>query len=703
MDAIKLSNFAVIKSFSDNEASLLNCIMPYVEFGIAKIKKEYIDVSELKKYICTECLLDIPTATIQTLLKRLKKENKLTDYEHWTIIRCVDNYTQSSNRYEESVLSFSRELNLLIQECRKYCDFDISDNDTAQLLYDFINVYQHKINILDGTIELIDGNTDKKFDKISLFINYISQYKNNLYITFKNMFYGFILGQFIAAGKIFDKKKLGNLTVYIDTDFLLRALDMQAPCYTEASLELLHLLQSYGFNVIVLPEIIDEARDVLSANYAKYIEDGSNIKSIYGKSAAKLDGILGAFFRRFITSSQIGDYIDTLEDQIKKVVPLQIAQVGIPMNVKVNQTELNKIIEYKSKSNHIDHISNLNQKEYVEERLREKATLDAKLLSFIRMKRSKQIYRFQDARYILLSCDNAICRTNKMKHKLNNSIPESFSESSLTTTLFVSNPSQIGDVPIKLLVTIFQSSKFVDYSILSQFHEEIIDYIESNPDDQRYLTEVFRTQQLFAEIKGAYDFDDTGKTSESNIIKLLFDNAKKVDQEKNDQEKKLSEENLKLRQELNALKYPQCTEISEKSRTPTKDHEASSIRTDKGYIMGSNPKAENILRSSSLIGFIIIFLISVAIGIRWCDPTAYNLSLAWWTQCSKSFALAIFALSLTLNFHSQEVIQQVIARVVYDDKHIPVAEIIYMPIIRSVLCTLTAAVLPVISIIVSCT
>lgn len=39
MNAEKLSNFVVIKSFGDNEQSLLDCIMPFVEFSLAKLKK----------------------------------------------------------------------------------------------------------------------------------------------------------------------------------------------------------------------------------------------------------------------------------------------------------------------------------------------------------------------------------------------------------------------------------------------------------------------------------------------------------------------------------------------------------------------------------------------------------------------------------------------------------------------------------------
>ena len=47
MDSIKLSNFIVIKSFSDSEKSLLDCVMPFVEYSIAKINTEYIEADNI--------------------------------------------------------------------------------------------------------------------------------------------------------------------------------------------------------------------------------------------------------------------------------------------------------------------------------------------------------------------------------------------------------------------------------------------------------------------------------------------------------------------------------------------------------------------------------------------------------------------------------------------------------------------------------
>lgn len=704
MNAEKLSNFVVIKSFGDNEQSLLDCIMPFVEFSLAKLKKEYIYVSEIKDFIKAECLIDIPQTTLQTLLKRLKKDNRVTDYEHWTIVRCVDNYTLSSNRYEDSLRTFSRDVNQMIDSCRSFCEFDMNDDELAQLLYDFINVYQHNIDIYNGTVDTPHEVLDERHEKLILFIKYISQYNDAVYSTFRNMFYGYILGQFVASGQLFDKKKLGACTVYVDTDFLLRVLDMQAPCFTEASLELLALLRSFGFSVVVLPEIIDEARAVLSANHVKFIKEGNNLKEIYGSKILQLDGILGAFFRREMTTSQIGEYIDNLESEIRKL-SLEVASTNIPANVQTKPKELEKIVEYKSKNNHLEHIKDFSQRDYLESRIREKAALDAKLLGFIRMKRAKRVFRFQDVRYILLSCDNTICRVNKHSHKYDNSIPECISESSFTNMLFVSNPSMIGEMPIKLFLSLFQSSKYIDYNVLSYFHDGIVKHLEDYPDDQKYLTEVFSNQHLFAEIKGHYEFDDNDTTYETDLIKTLFATAKTTAQQNEEVTKALSEENKRLQREIEALKNSK-TSIDSPIDSSSDLANNDGIPIDKKGIKDTtienkNPKAENLLRTFSLTLFIIGIAFSIFLGLKSADIQAYACTLAWWSHCSLCLAPTIFLVALAIEIHSEEVIGKIIRRTIYEDRSVPIMEMIFIPVFKSLLWMLTSGIIPVISLLAS--
>lgn len=705
MDSIKLSNFIVIKSFSDSEKSLLDCVMPFVEYSIAKINTEYIEVSEIKDFIKKECLIDVPTNTIRTLLKRLKRDNKVTDYENWTIVRCVDNYTFSSRKYEENLKSFSRDINKLIINCKTFCDFDLDEDELTQLLYDFIALYQHNIDINEGAITSSSPFSDIRYEKIARFVDQISKSDNIDYNTFKNIFYGFILGQFVAAGENFDQKKIQNCTVYVDTDFLLRILDMQAAYFTETATELLQLLTQLGFSVIVLPETIAEACAVLRANHMKFVQDHENLKKIYGINAAKLDGIMGAFFRKEMTASQISDFIDNIETEIGKL-SIDISLSGIPSNIEVREKELNKIIEYKEKNARLDCIENSDKKEYLQQRIREKAILDAKILSFIRYKRGKKVYKFQDAKYLLLSCDNTIYRINKNYHKYDGAIPECFSESSLTSLLFMSSTSKIGNVPVKLFTSLFQASKYIDYGLLTHFHSDVIKYLESNPEDQQYLTEVFRNQNLFAEISGTYEMNPDLASSETDLIKALFDQAKESSKAKEKAMEDALAENRKLKCELEALRESPNSSIPDSNSNgivlPNFSHNESKSPEVEGSISSSkentkptqNHTAERILRNSILYFLLLLLLGSVIWAILGIDWSSLTWTATWWLKAWRYVILPIFLTSLVTYIHRDETMDKIIKRVVYEEKQISLKEVVVVAFLHSLLYTAVSFVIP---------
>lgn len=701
MDSIKLSNFIVIMSFSNNERSLLDCIMPFVEYGISKINQEYINVSELKDYIKKECLIDIPTATIRTLLKRLKRDNRLTDYENWTIIRCVDNFSVSSKQYESKLQSFSRDVNRLLNNCKAYCQFEYSNDDIAQLLYEFIGIYQHNIDINEGTICDVSVSSDVRYEKLSQFISYISQFDNTDYNTFKSMFYGFILGQFVASGENYDQKKVRNCTVYVDTDFLLRILDMQAPYFTETATELLSLLVNFGFTILALPETVSEARTVLQINYMKFIRENENLKQLYGSKTSQLDGILGAFFRRGMSNIQIANYIDNIETEIEKL-SICVCSTGVPANIEIRQKELDKIIENKVKNNRLDRIKDFDNKEYLEQRIRERSTLDAKLLALIRRKRGKRIYKFQDAKYILLSCDNVIYRVNKNSHKFDGSIPECFNESSLTSLLFMCSPSQIGNMPIKLLISLFQSSKYVDYDVLTQFHSEVANYVDSNPEEQQYLTEVFRNQNLFAMLSGNYELESASYTCETDLIKTLFETAKENSQANDKEKETVIEENKKLKSELEALKQAQLPSVAldVAQELPLEDKTSPDyFENFNSSSIGNNPKAELILRNSIMFFLFIVLSISLMWSLKNANISSFAWTLAWWSHLSFFSTPTVFLLSFIMHIHSDETMKKIINRIIYEQKGISLVEILLIAALHSGGWTLTSFILPVIGLI----
>jgi hypothetical protein len=677
MDACKLSNYIVLKSFNDNGRSLLDCLMPFIEYAIAENKNEYINVDELKELIKRECLIDIPLVTIVTLLRRLKKDNKITEYERWTIIRRVDNYILSSNSYDEKLRDFSRDIKQFISHCKSFCLFTDSDDEISNKLYDFINFYQHNINTQEGKIIKEEALTND-YKKLAEFIENISINNKDDYTTFKNIFYGFILAQFITKGGNIDKKNINNITIYIDTDFLLRVLDMQSPYFTLTSNELLILLHNYDFTIIVLPEIIDEVRNVLCYNLSKFINEGDKLRELYGSKIGNLDGVIGAFFRRNMNVSQIDEYISKVEEEVK-ILNINISPSEIPSIIEIREKDINKIIEYKLKSNRIDYIVNDHEKELAIENIKEKSLLDAKLINFIRYKRRKTIYRFQDTRYLLLSCDNAICKVSNSYHDHNNTIAECFNEESLTNILFISNPTQIGEMPIKILLSLINSSKYLNYDILCQFHIGVRKYIDQNPDDQQYLASVFRNQKLFSELNGCYDLGNDESASDTDFIKLLFDNAKNEAEEEKNKSDNIAEENKKLKNEIDELK-----KLTEKNPFEKNNRK--------------NEKAEQLLNYSINVGFILFIILYIIFFILKSSFNQFSFTLEYFSKISIYISPLIFLIVFYIHLNDDK--EKLINRIIYEKKNESLLNILFIALFKTIIITLTSFVIPVISLII---
>lgn len=529
MNVKMLSNFSVLKAFTDTNKDILECLLPFVEYAIVQIGTEYQETIDIKSKIYEHCSLDIPVVTLKTLLKKLKRLNLITDFERTTHIRVVAKSATFSGDYMEKTNSFSRDVHMFVEDCKQFCGF--TDDITEDNIYKFIQVYQHNIDISNGNVDFANSNIEQNNTNqlIAKYLLHISECSNQHFTTFKNIFYGYILSQFVAGNTdIAHMQKKLSLSVYVDSNFLLRVLDMQAPPYYLASTELLNLMKHVGIRIVALPEIIAEVRVVLNNNFTNYIARKPLLEDIHGKKVEQLDGVIGAFFRQKKSIAEIDEYISNLEKSIESL-GIIVAPETTALPSSYDTKEQLEIAELKEKNNNVESISSIDQKEHVRNRIIENSILDSRILYFIRQKRRYKISRLDAAKYLFLTCDNTICNVNSYYHKPNRTIPEAISEGALTNALFMSDLHCDNNAPIALLLSIFKSSSYLNFDILRQFHHDLNYYIQKNPEDQQYLASILSNQNLFANIELLYD--DGAETAEEQELKALFDEARCKDEQ----------------------------------------------------------------------------------------------------------------------------------------------------------------------------
>ena len=553
MTTSELSNLCVLKSFIDNKRNMLDSLLPFVEYAIARIDSEWMKTVDIRAIIRDECLLDIPNSTLQTLLKTLKSKGMISDYGSWEHIQVTTENPQfASLDYREKLQSATRETNEFIVACMAYCKIEISEEEMTQFIYAFLTEYQHRIDMSSENGGMRAEDTNRiVFGKIAEFITDISHADNAKYSAFKNLFNGFLLSQFIKKEKTNEHKAVTNLTVYVDSSFLLRILDMQAPPLVEASLELLSLIREHKMTIVTLPESVDEVKNSITKNYIRYEKDKEYYDKLYATDVAKIDGIIGAFYRQKLQPSDILILIDDIENRIRK---FDIRTIDIqlrPRDRGWSETEYNDIVRRKLKRANI----NPECEQLTKSQLREKARIerlaefDESTLAYIRTLRIKRAYRFDQCRAILLTCDNAVYWANAHSHRGEATIAECVNETTFTNTLFMHNPRLNTDSSIKLLVSIFKSSSYLKYDILSDFHEKIAQHLEKQPKDKAYLAYMFQNQSVFDSLLEQQERDDNAA-----FVTQMFEEAKNACASEQKKEQSAQEENIRLNDMLSQLR-----------------------------------------------------------------------------------------------------------------------------------------------------
>ena len=668
MSANYLSNFSVLKAFTDSGKSILDCLVPFVEYAMATLGTEYMDTIDIKRIITDDCGIDIPFSTLKTLLKRLKRLNHITDYESFSRIRVVKNVNIESNEYKTKMQDFNRDSTQLLVDCYKYCGFTFPNAEMPALFLSYIQTYQKYLDFSEEIIDVASAEIEPKeeYVRISEYILEISKSNTQHFTTFKGMFYGYILSQFVAHNTdIANTHKLKALTVFVDSNYLLRVLEMQSPLLCSASIELLKMMKNRGITVATLPEIIAEVRAVLNRHYYRYINDKDSLLKLHGSRVAQIDGVIGAFFRKNITNTDIQEFIDNLECEVKRL-NISISSEELDTSAKYLDKEQEKIAEFKMKNSKIENYGSVVDQNRAKAIIAKKSLLDARVLGFIRAKRRTASYRFDLCKCLFLTCDNVVYSVNSYYHKPHNTIPEAIIEGKLTNALFISSPQNDNDVPVSLLVSIFKSSSYLSFELLSRFHKDLQKYIHSNPEQEQYLASVFSNQNLFSDLDDWYG--DEQNTDEAQFLKTLFEKAKEQESKnKIDHETKTT----KMQAEIEMLKG----RIDELSAPSPQIEEKKDIEPKKAQ----NTAAEKILKFSWLMLCIVMITGSIVLLLLKVDfftSTKIESVLLW-------FSPLLFSFLFTINSFKTENMDKIMNKFIYSSSTDSSLQIFFLLILHS--------------------
>ena len=186
MDNHILINYGIIRTFHNDQKSIIETLLPFVEYGLFKIlenNKMYYDKSSLKELIYQDTGILINDITLGNLLKILEKKQIVTLYEQTQLFQVVNPSELNVKHYFKTVDAFQRDVNEFIYEYKKMFNLQCLDDEVKDTLYSFI---ESKHNV----------ENKEKLAKINScfieYIEYIKSYISNI-LRYKFWIYSIIL------------------------------------------------------------------------------------------------------------------------------------------------------------------------------------------------------------------------------------------------------------------------------------------------------------------------------------------------------------------------------------------------------------------------------------------------------------------------------------------------------------------------------
>lgn len=515
MNQHMLVNYGIIRSFHDSGKSVIDTLMPFVEYGlcqIAKKKCDHYDKASLKRLIVEETGIHINDLTLTNLLKKLEKAKLIKMYDHNQYFQILQNKKIQVDSYIEKTESFKRQINRFISEYKAYTNDSRTEDEIKDYLFEVLKCKDIRFGrfLKDNTFDL------SKYDSMFSFIQHIKHQNDDLYKIFQDINFGYTLCSLIEREEQTDRIKLKDFVIYLDSNFILRLLDLQEECYSDETKELFELLSKSGAKIKIFEETINEVISVIEFYKQRYIREKEEINSII--QASNINGVYGSFYRRNLTISQIEDIIDSINNTIDS---LGIEKDKISKYKMIaSEEEAKKLYEKKY------YDQEATEEDYRYKKCRNYITI-IEIIKWLRQSRNVHASCFGNSRFIFLTCDWRLYRYNLNSRNTKTNYPEIIIQESIVDNLMLFFPEGYDKISTELILSVYQSSQYLNVHDLNTFADNIKTIIEEDPEMTSYIIKVTKNIENYDDIARLYS--DESKDPITGI-KALIDEQRKKDE-----------------------------------------------------------------------------------------------------------------------------------------------------------------------------
>lgn len=593
-----LTNYGIIRTFHDQGKSIISALLPLVEYGISTIQdsgKDYYDTQTLNENIFNESGVKIPLLTLKNLLKILSKDGSIDLFGHGEHFRILDEKSISSKQYIDEITSMERRVNKFISEYKKYAKDSRSDAIIKENLYQFIQFKTRNYGISKIENEHL---TKKEYEPFYKFLEFISYSEQDLFKTYQDINFGFTLCSLLEKENELDNIKLQDFIIYLDSNFILRLLDLQEKCFTSETNELFELLKKSGATIKVFEETIHEVMSVIEYYKHSYQINKNSFSNYF--EASNISSVLGAFFRRKLTITEIDKIIDNIYDNINA---LGIKTDTIERyNLPIENSKVDTLYELK--------YGNTNKKDtdYRYNKCKNYISI-INIIKWLREKHKVNARCFGNCNFIFLTCDWKLYRYNLKHTPLKIKYPEVIIQEAIVDNLMLYFPEQYSTISTDLLICVYQSSQYLNFHDLDKLCNNMQTLIEENSTLSSYVVSATKNIENYSRISEIYDEANDPLPQ----LRILVQSQKDIEEKKKDEEKTLHEEALNQR-------YKQGKEDQKKDDLRIKAKFYARLFLITKYIIAVSFICATIIIMGLILGKVII-LPNINDDIKWLIST----------------------------------------------------------------------------------
>lgn len=334
----------------------------HISDGKAEIKGA--NISEIADQILLDWQIEIPIPVLRTILMQISKELKDNDDANSFVLNTDGSFWIKRfvfEDFDEQIKDSERNIKELQIAYQKFCKiFNVPTSDGKDVIR-FIE--QHK-DTLAHYLSNSDCPDKTDYSLTAKFVDYFKQVKP-LYEEIRDLYLGSTIS--CAIGYQFDNLK-NDVTLLLDTNFIISLLDLNTPESTKTCSKLLQICKKSGYSFIILPETKDEIQSLLE--YKSRCFD----KVVLQKNVNKED-VFCACERRGLNSADLMRISDNIDSDL--------AQFDI--RILPNSTSLRNKAKFSKEYTTLKSYRN-----------NDKAALhDAMAILYVREKRGKNIKSFE--------------------------------------------------------------------------------------------------------------------------------------------------------------------------------------------------------------------------------------------------------------------------------------------------------------------